>query len=367
MNGDQVASQPRTGSITTSTNPLADRRRQPLRPVLQRHDRRSAHLQRRADRGADPGRHDGRESAVPSAPTDLTATAVSSTADRSQLGRVDATPLASPATASSAARAPAARTFTQIAAPTGTSYSDTGLTPRTTSYTLPGPRDRRRREARPVLEHRDRRSPGCSSRRDRRRSRPGRTQQFTASRPAAAPHRDLVGRRRRRRQLGRPGRSRAAVSTRAPSAPARTRSPRRRPTQSRVSATVYITDYAGMFTFHNDNCRTGQNLERDGAHARRTSTRPASASSSHVPLDGIAHARRCMSRTSRSRARASTTSSTSRPSTTASMRSTPTGDPARRSGTTASSTPAPASPRSRRTTPASAATSPPRSGSRARR
>ena len=58
VNGTQVASTAHTGAIATFDEPAADRRGQPLRPVLRRADRRGPRLQRRADRRADPDRHD---------------------------------------------------------------------------------------------------------------------------------------------------------------------------------------------------------------------------------------------------------------------------------------------------------------------
>ena len=54
-------------------------------------------------------------------------------------------------------------------------------------------------------------------------------------------------------------------------------------------ATAYTTNYAGMFTFHNDNMRTGQNLSE-------TVLSPANVNSTSfgklfsLPLDGIAYA-----------------------------------------------------------------------------
>ena len=57
VNGVLVSSLAQTGNILTSTNSRSARRRQPLRPVLQRHHRRSSRLQRRADGDADPDGH----------------------------------------------------------------------------------------------------------------------------------------------------------------------------------------------------------------------------------------------------------------------------------------------------------------------
>ena len=95
--------------------PAADRRRQHLRPVLRRADRRGPHLQRRAHRRPDPDRHGhavrsavGHDPAVAAGDADR---------DRGQQparstcpGAPPPTTSASPATGSSAARAPAAPT-----------------------------------------------------------------------------------------------------------------------------------------------------------------------------------------------------------------------------------------------------------------
>ena len=93
---------------------------------------------------------------------------------------------------------------------------------------------------------------------------------------------------------------------------------------SSANAAVYVSNYAGTFTYHNDNSRTGQNQnetildadERESVDLREALELPARRLH--------ARRRRSTSRTSRSRGRASTTSSTSRPSTTASTPSTPT-------------------------------------------
>ena len=91
--------------------PAADRRRQPLRPVLQRPDRRGPHLQRSSHRSArsnaDMGTSVGGINA-PSAPTNLTASRSQRVGGRSQLESVARDARVSPATASSGARGRAA-------------------------------------------------------------------------------------------------------------------------------------------------------------------------------------------------------------------------------------------------------------------
>ena len=172
---------------------------------------------------------------------------------------------------------------------------------------------------------------------------PGQTQQYTARCRAAGRLGDLVGRRRRRgldrgrhdherRPLHGAGSGRAR--TRSPRRPRIRASPRTRPRTSRTTP--------GMFTYHNDNLRTGANLSE-------TVLTPANVNSStfgklfSLPLDGIAYASPLYVENVAIPARAPTTSSTSPPSTTASTRSTPTGARRRRSGRTASSTRRPAS------------------------
>ena len=52
-----------------------------------------------------------------------------------------------------------------------------------------------------------------------------------------------------------------------------------------TDATVYVTDYAGTFTAHNDNFRTGAEPERDGATPANVNTSSFGKLFSY-PLDG---------------------------------------------------------------------------------
>ena len=83
VNGTQVAATAHTGTIATLDQPVADRRRQHLRPVLRRADRQRPRLQHRAHRRPDPNRPDhpvssGPDTTPPTQPGTLTANAVSS-------------------------------------------------------------------------------------------------------------------------------------------------------------------------------------------------------------------------------------------------------------------------------------------------
>ena len=118
--------------------PAADRRRQPLRPVLRRPDRRGPRLQHRPHRHPNPNRPDhlgqppGPDTTPPSQPGTLTATAVSG-------GEIDLSWGASSdnvgVTGYQLERCQGAgcSNFTQIATPTATSYKDTTVSA-TTSY-----------------------------------------------------------------------------------------------------------------------------------------------------------------------------------------------------------------------------------------
>ena len=56
-----------------------------------------------------------------------------------------------------------------------------------------------------------------------------------------------------------------------------------------ASATVYVTNYAGTFTFHNDNMRDGANPTRPSSR-RRTSTPTSFGKLFSYPLDGLTFA-----------------------------------------------------------------------------
>jgi fibronectin type 3 domain-containing protein len=224
---------------------------------------------------------------VPSVPTNLTATVVSSTQVNLSWG---ASSDAAGVTGYRVERCQGAgcSSFAQIAAPTGTSYNDTGLTANTSySYRVR------------AIDAAGKLGPYSSvvtaftgllvSPRNVALT-PGQTQQYTASVPGGGspPVTWSVD--------GVAGGS-SSVGTitsgglyTAPStAGSHTVAATAQDQSASGGATAYTSDYAGMFTYHDDNLRTGQNLGE-------TVLTPANVSSStfgklfSLPLDGIAYA-----------------------------------------------------------------------------
>ena len=196
VNGTQVASTAAHRRDRDLHQPAADRRRQPLRPVLRRADRQRPRLQRRADRRPDPDRPGHPDRRQRRAGHDAAVAAGDADRDRASRaarsicpGAPPPTTSASPATTSSAARAPAARNFTQIAhrrhrhdlqghdasaPPRATATGSAPPTPPATSAPTPTP---------PPPSHRS----VCSSRRSAYAITPGMTEQYTATVPSGSP------------------------------------------------------------------------------------------------------------------------------------------------------------------------------------
>ena len=218
------ASTAHTGHDHHLHQPAADRRRQHLRPVLRRPDRRSPRLQHRPHRRPDPDRrsHPDRRR-LPSAPGNLTANAVSAT-------EVDLSWGAS--TAQRRHRLPGralpGRRLHQLHPDRDADRHQLQGHQRQRQHQLqlPRPRGRLRRQPRPLLERRDG---------DDQLAVTPDTAVLTFTRTAAVHRagpwqrkRDLVGRRRRRRQRQRRHDHALAASTRRRAPSARTPSPQRR-------------------------------------------------------------------------------------------------------------------------------------------
>jgi fibronectin type 3 domain-containing protein len=226
-------------------------------------------------------------SSVPSAPTNLSASVPSST-------EIDLTWGASTDTAGvtgyrvERCQGDGCSTFTQIAAPTATAYSDTGLTAGTSySYRV------RAIDSAGKLGPYSTIATGFTgllvTPRQATRT-PGQTQQFTASIPGGGSPSvtwSVDGTTGGSSTVG------TITSGGLYTAPAASGTHVVRATtvdQSlSAAATAFVSDYPGMFTYHNDNMRTGQNLS-EGVLS------PANVNSSSfgklfsLPLDGVAYA-----------------------------------------------------------------------------
>ena len=224
---------------------------------------------------------------VPSTPTNLTATAASTTqVNLSWSASTDSAGV----TGYRVERCQNAgcTNFTQIAAPTATSYADTGLTPGTTYvYRV------RAVDSRGTLgPYSDPATAFTGILLSPRRVAltPGQTQQYTASIPGAGAAQvtwsvdGVSGGSTATGTITTGGMYTAPATTGTHTITATTSDQ----TQS-VSATAFITNYPGMFTYHDDNLRTGANLTE-------TVLAPSNVSSSTFgklfsrPLDGIAYA-----------------------------------------------------------------------------
>ena len=225
--------------------------------------------------------------AVPSAPANLTTTVVNSTqidlawgASSDSVGvtgyRVERCQGAS------------CTNFAQIATPTGTTYSDTGLSPSTSySYRV------RAIDGAGTLGPYSITATGFTGlllTPLRVALTPGQTQQFTASLPgggSVAVDWSVDGIAGGATSAGTI--TGAGLYTAPPAAGTHTIAATPTGQSVSVSATAFTTNYAGMFTFHNDNLRTGENLNE-------TVLTPANVNSSSfgklfsLPLDGISHA-----------------------------------------------------------------------------
>ena len=139
LNGVSIGTLATTGAITTSTGGAEDRRQLALARVVPGRHRRGADLQPRAQRGGDPGghEHERRQPRQPGADDAGVARGHRRPQLRvAHLDRLDRQRRRRAATTSTARRragfTPSAAN--RIAQPTGTSYSDTGLTPATYYY-----------------------------------------------------------------------------------------------------------------------------------------------------------------------------------------------------------------------------------------
>ena len=287
LNGAMVDSVAHTGLITSSTNaltlgsdPFYGQYFNGLIDEVRIYNKALTAAQIQSDMNTAVG-------VVPSTPTNLTATAVSTT-------QVNLTWSASTDSAGvtgyrvERCQSAGCTNFTQIAAPTGTAYSDTGLTPGTTYvYRV------RAVDSRGTLgPYSDPATAFTGILLSPRRVAltPGQTQQYTASIPGAGSAQvtwsvdGVSGGSTATGMITTGGVYTAPAATGTHTITATTADQ----SQS-VSAAAYITNYPGMFTYHDDNLRTGANLSE-------TVLTPSNVNSSSFgklfsrPLDGIAYA-----------------------------------------------------------------------------
>ena len=287
LNGAMVDSVAHTGLITSSTNaltlgsdPFYGQYFNGLIDEVRIYNKALTAAQIQSDMNTAVG-------VVPSTPTNLTATAVSTTqVNLTWSASTDSTGV----TGYRVERCQSAgcTNFTQIAAPTGTAYSDTGLTPGTTYvYRV------RAVDSRGTLgPYSDPATAFTGILLSPRRVAltPGQTQQYTASIPGAGSAQvtwsvdGVSGGSTATGMITTGGVYTAPAATGTHTITATTADQ----SQS-VSAAAYITNYPGMFTYHDDNLRTGVNLSE-------TVLTPSNVNSSSFgklfsrPLDGIAYA-----------------------------------------------------------------------------
>ena len=237
VNGTQVASTAKTGTIATSTNPLQiggdsiyGQYFSGLIDEVRIYNVALTAAQIQSDMTTPVGTGDTQ---VPSAPGTLTATAAGSTAVNLSWGAATDN-VGVTGYRVERCQGAGCSNFAQIATPAGTTYTDTGLSPSTTySYRVRAVDPTG--NLGPYRQHRHRGHGGC-----------GRSRGCAEGRRAhlhahAAVHRHrprqcdchLVGRRRRRRHRRQRARSRPPASTRLRAPSARTRSRRRPPTRRR--------------------------------------------------------------------------------------------------------------------------------------